>query len=143
MKSSNTPLLYRYRFGTAEFDEARFELRVAGLVVDVQRKPLEVLALLLARAGEVVTREELLELVWDNRPTVEHVIASAINKLRGALGDDAATIIVTQPRRGYRLAIPVERVAVGQTLASRLELHQGDPVPGRPGFTLGTLLSAS
>jgi len=46
--------LYRYRFGSAEFDEARFELQVAGIVVEVQPKPLEILKVLLHRAGEVV-----------------------------------------------------------------------------------------
>ena len=82
--------LYRYRFGTAEFDEARFELRVSGLPVDIQRKPLEMLACLLAHAGEVVTKDELLDTVWEGRPTVENVIANAIGKLRSALGDENA-----------------------------------------------------
>ena len=53
------PLLWRFRFGSAEFDEAQFELRVAGLSVEVQRKPLEILKILLNHAGEVVTKEEL------------------------------------------------------------------------------------
>ena len=46
---------FSYRFGSAEFDEARFELRVAGLPVEVERRALEVLAYLLRHAGEVVT----------------------------------------------------------------------------------------
>src|SRR5215471_12535545 len=106
--------LYRYRFAEAEFDEARFELRVRGAPVDVQRRPLEVLAVLLRRVGEVVTRQELQELVWNNRPTVENVIDTAISKLRAVLGEPSGDRIVTQPRVGYRLAGPVERVSVGQ-----------------------------
>src|SRR3954447_21712368 len=114
-QSQDTPdaPLFRYRFGTAEFDEARFELRVAGVPVETQRKPLEILACLLAHAGEVVTKDELLELVWEGRPTVENVIANAVTKLRGALGEANAGHIVTQPRVGYRFAGSFERTVVG------------------------------
>lgn len=136
-------VLYRYRFGTAEFDEARFELRVAGLPVDVQRKPLEILACLLAHAGEVVTKEELLELVWEGRPTVENVIANAITKLRSALGGDNANRICTQPRIGYRFDGALERIAVGRKSVSRLEMKPGQAVPGRPNFQLEAMLGHS
>ena len=63
-RDDNGRALYSYRFGTAEFDEARFELRVAGLPVDVERRALDVLAYLLRHAGEVVTKDELLREVW-------------------------------------------------------------------------------
>ena len=135
--------LYRYRFGTAQFDEARFELRVSDTVVDVQRKPLEILAYLLAHAGEVVTKDELLATVWDGRPTVENVVANAIAKLRSALGSDNAERILTQPRVGYRFSGPLERIAVGRTLASSLELKAGDPVPLRQNFVLDALIGRS
>lgn len=126
--------LYRYRFGTAEFDAVRSELRVGGVAVEVQRKPLEILAALLARPGEVVTKDELLESVWLGRPTVENVIANAVTKLRSALGADNAVRIVTLPRLGYRFDGPIERIAVGRAMASALELAPGMPVPGRPNF---------
>ena len=74
--------LYRWRFGDMQFDEARLELRVSGLPVDVEQKPLQVLAQLLRHAGEVVTKEELFETVWQGRVTVDHVLATAIGKLR-------------------------------------------------------------
>jgi non-specific serine/threonine protein kinase len=133
--------LYRYRFGSAEFDEARFELRVSGLPVDVQRKPLELLAYLLAHAGEVATKEELLETVWQGRPTVENVLANAIAKLRSALGPEGAEWIITQPRVGYRFSGRLERTAVGRSLISRLELAPGMNVPTRPNFILESQLS--
>ena len=104
-----------YRFGTAEFDEARFELRVAGLPVEVERRALEVLAYLLQHAGEVVTKEELLREVWAGRVTVDKVLPNAINKLRRALGEANANCISTQARVGYRLDGPVSRTAVGDT----------------------------
>lgn len=133
--------LFRYRFGSAEFDEARFELRVSGLPVDVQRKPLGVLSVLLAHAGEIVTKEELLDTVWQGRPTVENVVANAIAKLRGALGPEGAECIITQPRVGYRFTGPLERTAVGRSLGSRLELAPGMRVPGRSNFILASQLS--
>src|ERR1700681_657154 len=75
IKSDERRPLFRYRFGTAVFDEAQFELRVAGLAVEIQRKQLEVLALLLLRADEVVAKEYLLDTVWEGRPTVDNVVA--------------------------------------------------------------------
>jgi serine/threonine protein kinase/DNA-binding winged helix-turn-helix (wHTH) protein len=135
--------LFRFRFGTAEFDESRFELRVSGLPVDVQRKPLEILSILLAHAGEVVTKEELLEAVWEGRPTVENVLANAVAKLRNALGDENAARIVTLPRVGYRFDGLVERVAVGRASVSRLDLAAGTAVPGRPNFVLERLIAGS
>lgn len=130
------PAQYRYRFGTAEFDESRFDLCVSSLPVDVQRKPLEILGLLLLRSGEVVTKEELLERVWKGRPTVENVLPNAIAKLRGALGEENAARIVTVPRIGYRFDGPLERIAVGRVFVSPLQLRAGAPVPGRENFQL-------
>lgn len=134
---------YRFRFGTAEFDQARHELRVSGQVVAVQRKPLEILALLLAHPGEVVTKEELREVVWQGRPTVEHVIASAVAKLRSALGEENAARIITLPRVGYRFDGPLERLAVGRVATSRLQLTAGQPVPERPHFLLEELIGGT
>lgn len=134
---------YSYRFGTAEFDEARFELRVAGLPVDVERRALEVLAYLLRHAGEVVTKEELLREVWAGRITVDKVLPNAINKLRRALGEANAERVQTQARIGYRLDGAIERIAVGRRLASRLDLSAGQPVPGRENFQLRRQLGSN
>jgi len=134
---------YCYRFGTAEFDEARFELRVAGLPVDVERRALEVLAYLLGHAGEVVTKEELLREVWAGRITVDKVLPNAVNKLRRALGETNAERLLTQARVGYRLDGAIERIAVGRRLSSRLELAAGQPVPGRDNFLLRRQLGSN
>jgi non-specific serine/threonine protein kinase len=130
------PTYYRYRFGSAEFDEATFELRVSGLRVEVERRALEVLAYLLRHAGEVVTKEELFREVWAGRVTVDKVLPNAITKLRRALGEANAELLLTQPRVGYRLSGLVERVVVGRKLASQLALSPGEPVPGRENFVL-------
>jgi eukaryotic-like serine/threonine-protein kinase len=135
--------LYRWRFGSAEFDEARRELRLGGLPLPLESKPLEVLAVLLHHAGEVVTKRELLDEVWRGRITVEHVLATAVGKLRQALGPEGAGIILTVPRIGYRLAAEVSRVAVGQVHASELSLAPGQAVPGRENFLLERPLGRS
>ncbi len=140
--ASPTPC-YTYRFGTAEFDEARFELRVGGLPVDVERRALEVLTYLLRHAGEVVTKEELLREVWAGRITVDKVLPNAMTKLRRALGEANAERLVTQPRIGYRLDGTVARMVVGNSLTSRLDLAAGQAVPGRENFTLLRQLGAT
>jgi DNA-binding winged helix-turn-helix (wHTH) protein/tetratricopeptide (TPR) repeat protein len=127
---------FGYRFGTAEFDEARFELRVAGLPVEVEPRALEVLAYLLRHAGEVVTKDELLREVWAGRVTVDKVLPNAITKLRRALGEANAEQISTQARIGYRFDGAVTRTAVGRQTSSELKLLAGHAVPTRPNFVL-------
>lgn len=134
---------YRYRFGSVEFDESRFELRVAGLLVDIQRKPLDVLKYLLDHAGSVVTKDDLLEHLWSGTAPVENVVGNAIAKLRAALGEENAKCLVTQPRVGYRLTGTVERRQVERQLESWLRLERGQRVPRREHFRLECLLAQS
>jgi eukaryotic-like serine/threonine-protein kinase len=135
--------LYRFRFGAAEFDESLFELSLSGLVVDIEPKPLEVLAALLRDPGKPMTREELLRAVWADRITVEQVLTNAVAKLRKALGEADGTRIATVPRGGYRFRGPVERIAIGTRLASHLDFTAGGAVPGRENFELHTQLAGS
>lgn len=133
--------LFRWRFDSFEFDEARFELSESGKPVILERKPLQVLTLLLRHAGEVVTKQELLDEVWAGRITVEHVLATAIGKLRKAFGSAGEQRIVTVPRVGYRFTGPLDRMVVGrQAPLSSLDLTVGQPVPGRPVFVLDRAL---
>jgi non-specific serine/threonine protein kinase len=143
MDSPRSMTLFRHRFDDAEFDEARFELRVGGVVVDVQQKPLQLLALLLATPDELVTKEALYREVWGDRITVDNVLANAVSKLRSALGETAGQRVLTVPRQGYRISGPVERVAVGRRHASPLQLAAGMPVPGRERYVLATALGTS
>ncbi len=136
-------VLYSYRFGTAEYDEARVELRVAGLPVEIEHRALEVLACLLRHAGEVVTKDELLREVWAGRVTVDKVLPNAVTKLRRALGERNAEHVVTQARVGYRLDGPITRTALSHVHASRIQLEPGQPVPARPDFTLVRALGAT
>jgi TolB-like protein/DNA-binding winged helix-turn-helix (wHTH) protein/lipoprotein NlpI len=95
-----------WAFGDCEFDELRRELRVNGEVIELEPKPIEVLHQLLLHAGQVVTKEDLLESVWPGLMVVDGSLATAVSKLRKALGDDES-VLLTVPRVGYRLGVPV------------------------------------
>ncbi len=100
------------RFGVFEVDLAAGELHRNGLRVRMQEKPFQVLALLLERPGEVVTRDELQQRLWpDIFVDVEHSLTTAIKKLRDALEDpaDNPRFVETRPGRGYRFIAPIEQ----------------------------------
>lgn len=101
----------RICFGLFELDLLAGELWKAGYKVRLAGQPFRVLTVLLAKPGEVVTREELQAKVWGDNINVdfERAVAGAINKIREALGDSADNprFIQTLPRRGYRFIAPV------------------------------------
>src|SRR5580658_10788039 len=100
------------RFGVFELDLAAGELRKNGTKVRLQDQPFQVLALLLERVGDVVTREELRQKLWpaDTFVDFDHSLNTAVNKLRETLGDSASSprYIETLARRGYRFIAPVQ-----------------------------------
>jgi DNA-binding winged helix-turn-helix (wHTH) protein len=104
------------RFGTFELDLNAGELRKSGVKQRLQDQPFQVLALLLERAGDVVTREELQQKLWPSDTFVDfdHSLNTAINKVREALGDSASRprYVETLARRGYRFIAPVHPEAV-------------------------------
>src|SRR6266849_10634120 len=99
------------RFGTFEVNLRSGELRKGGVRIKLHGQPFEVLAMLLERPGQVVTREELRLRLWpaDTFVNFDHGVNTSINKLREALGDSADNprLIETLPRRGYRFIAPV------------------------------------
>jgi TolB-like protein/DNA-binding winged helix-turn-helix (wHTH) protein/Flp pilus assembly protein TadD len=102
----------RVSFGVFDMDLRTGELRKHGLRIRLQRQPFEVLALLIERAGDVVTREELQQKLWPANTFVDfdHGLNKAINKIREALGDSADTprFVETVARRGYRFVADVK-----------------------------------
>src|SRR5512147_1566075 len=98
-------------FGSFEVDLGSRELRRQGLKISLQDQPFRLLALLLERAGEVVTREELRNQLWpaDTFVDFDHSLNTAVRKLREALGDsaEAPRYVETLARRGYRFLVPV------------------------------------
>lgn len=103
------------RFGPFEADLRELELRKRGTKLKLQEQPFQVLAILLRRAGETVTREELRAEVWpaDTFVDFDHSLNTAINKIREVLGDSAASphYVETVPKRGYKFIAVVESAA--------------------------------
>lgn len=109
--SSPADLPRLLRFGQFELDPRTSEIYKEGKRIKLQEQPCKVLALLIERPGELVSREELQKKLWPNDTFVDfdHGVNIAINKLRDALGDSAEDpqFIETLPRRGYRFIAPV------------------------------------
>ena len=98
-------------FGSFEVDIVSGELRRQGVKIRLQDQPFRLLVLLLERAGDVVTREEVREKLWpaDTYVDFDHSLNTAVRKLREALGDsaEAPRYVETLARRGYRFIAPV------------------------------------
>jgi TolB-like protein/DNA-binding winged helix-turn-helix (wHTH) protein len=101
-----------FRFGEEfELDLRAYQLRHSGRVVRLERIPMDLLILLVDRAGELVTREQIVEKVWgkDVFLDTDNSINGAVRKLRRALQDDPdqPRLIETVPARGYRFIAPL------------------------------------
>lgn len=101
------------RFGDFELHVASGELKKGGAKVALQPRPLQVLACLTGRAGELVTRDEIRDSVWGDSVHLEfdQALNYCIRRIRSALDDDAEEprYVETLPRRGYRFIAPVTR----------------------------------
>ncbi len=101
------------RLGEAEFNAATGELRRDGAVVRLEPQPAAVLALLVSRAGELVTHDEIRRAIWGEATHVnfQQSLHYCIRKVRVALGEVARApqLVETIPRRGYRLSLPPRR----------------------------------
>jgi len=104
-----------FRFADFELDGRSRELKKRGQRLRVQQQPLQILAMLVAAPGDVVTRDELRERIWGPSTHVDfdRAINKAITRLRQLLGDDLARprFIETLPKRGYRFVADVTRLA--------------------------------
>ena len=126
------------RFGVFELDLTAGELRKSGVKLRLQGQPFQVLALLLERAGEVVTREELQQRLWPSDTFVDfdHSLNTAINKVREALGDSASSprYVETLARRGYRFIAPLQNEPLREASPSNAvaEAATSTPQPAAP-----------
>ena len=108
---------HRVRFGLFEVDLRTGELWRSGRKLKLTGQPFSVLAILLERPGEVITREEVQRRLWpDTFVDVDHNLNAAINKLRETLADSAEKprFVETLSRRGYRFIAPIQ-IAAPQT----------------------------
>lgn len=105
-------------FGPYEADLHSGELLKNGVRVRLQAQPFQLLAMLLERPGELVTREEICQKLWSTDTFVDfdRSLGTAVNKIREVLNDSAAEprFIETLPRRGYRFIAPVTAVEIPQ-----------------------------
>jgi adenylate cyclase len=116
------------RFGRFELDRENFELRRDGKAVKIERSPLELLLVLAERAGNLVTQEEAIALVWGIDVHIEAGAAlyTAVRKIRRALGDTSKKpkYLETVPRKGYRFIAQYEH-AIGKGSEAK---EEGRPV---------------
>jgi DNA-binding winged helix-turn-helix (wHTH) protein len=129
------------RFGVFELDLNAGELRKSGVKLRLQGQPIQVLTLLLERAGDIVTREELRQKLWpaDTFVDFDHSLNTAINKVREALGDSASSprFVETLARRGYRFIAPVQGpVQSSPPNEAPVENHVAPPI--QPALALPT-----
>ncbi|HEY2665138.1 MAG TPA: winged helix-turn-helix domain-containing protein, partial [Candidatus Binataceae bacterium] len=121
-------------FSPFEFDAQTTELRKHGLRLKLPGQPAQVLQVLIERAGEVVTREELQKLLWpaETYGDFDQGLNTAIKRLRAALGDSAQTprFIETVARRGYRFIAPVQFALPVQFAIEDVPADRRQPDPG-------------
>lgn len=109
--SSYSDARMTYQFGSFEFDDRSMELRKNGRLMAIEPQPARALALLLSRANDVVTRDELRLAVWgpDTHVDFDRGLAYCLSAIRQALGDkgDNPRFVQTLPRKGYCFVAPV------------------------------------
>jgi TolB-like protein/DNA-binding winged helix-turn-helix (wHTH) protein/Flp pilus assembly protein TadD len=150
--ASSLPSARRLCFDVFELDVRAGELKKHGVRLHLQGQPIQILAILLNRAGDVVTRDELRAEIWtaDTFVDFDHSLHNAVARVREVLGDsvDTPRYIETLPRRGYRFIAPVTGVEIQSPgPAAQSGQSSGAPVgvwPSKPraalAFTLlGTL----
>ena len=119
----------RFAFSHFELDVARRRLTAAGEPLAVSDRQLDILTLLVARAGQIVAKDDLLQAGWKDVAVGDNSLEQAISSLRRLLGarSDGAGYIETLPRRGYRFAVAVTPVAAresDETLDALLAPHR-------------------
>src|ERR1035437_9046491 len=124
------------RFGVYELNLRAHDLRKHGVQVRLRGQPFDLLALLLERPGEVVSREEMQARLWPcaNFFDFERSVNSAIRKLRAVLGvsPERPMYLETIPRVGYRFIAPVQLLAPEAASAAAPPVAVESPRPPEP-----------
>lgn len=134
------------RFREFEFAPATGELWMAGRRVRLQRQPSRLLELLVARPGDVVSREEIRQALWgdDTHVDFERSLNFCVAKLRSALRDNAASprFVETVPTRGYRFIAPIDAVPLAPAASTTSPSIMPLPPPARPWWLWAAALVA-
>jgi len=135
-----------FRFGDYESRSRTRELYVRGSKLKIRPQPLRVLNLLLNRAGDVVTREELRAELWSSEIFVdfEHVLNTSVKEIRAVLNDSATEprYIETLPKLGYRFIAPVEKIEPAADAPAPNWAQQAANPADAANSAAGSLLSA-
>jgi DNA-binding winged helix-turn-helix (wHTH) protein len=89
----------------------RGSLRAADRDVELRPKSFEVLRYLVENPGRLVSKEQLIKIVWPDVIVTDDSLTQCVSEIRHAIGDSAQTIVKTVPRRGYRFVAPVSIAA--------------------------------
>ncbi|MPZ21245.1 MAG: hypothetical protein GEV06_25610 [Luteitalea sp.] len=130
----------RFRFGLFELDLRRGELRSNGRPVRLSPQPSRLLTLLVSRPGELITRDEIRQYLWqeDTHVDFDAGLNFCIRQIRLALHDhgEAPRYIATLPKRGYRFVAPVQVVWTnGEGFASQVATSSENTAPASEGGT--------
>ena len=116
-----------YRFGPYHLDRAAYRLVEGDRAIELSPKAIDLLLLLVERAGTLVTKDDILKVVWPDVAVTDNALTQVVSDLRHALGDSSSAprYLETVPRRGYRFIAAVEKVTA-------------EPAPGAPAATAHT-----
>jgi DNA-binding winged helix-turn-helix (wHTH) protein len=99
-----------FRFGPYRLDRAAYRLLDGDRAIELSPKAIDLLLLLVERAGSLVTKDEILKAVWPDVAVTDNALTQVVSDLRHALGDSSSAprYLETVPRRGYRFIAAVE-----------------------------------
>lgn len=124
-----------YHFGAFELDPAKVELRTGGLACPLEPQVFSLLAFLVEHRDRLVSRDEILEKVWDGRIVSDSALSSRVKSARKAIGDDGKTqrFIKTIHGQGFRFVAEVHVERDPDISFPELRLADGAPVPSPDG----------
>ena len=118
------------QFGSFTIDLSRQVLRLGDRELALRPQSFDVLRYLAERAGTMVSKDQLIEAVWDRRPASDDSVTQCIKDIRQALGDGAHDAIKTFPKRGYLFAAEITRTsAVRKAPPAPMQSHDTEPGP--------------
>jgi TolB-like protein/tetratricopeptide (TPR) repeat protein len=123
-----------YRFDDFEIDTERFELRRGGAVQHVEPLVFDLIGFLSRNPGRIVSRDEIVEHVWNGRIVSDATVSGCVKSARKALGDsgDSQSLIETVRGRGFRFTADVATNEAGAQASPPAAAPKAQPVSDKP-----------